>query len=117
MKNTLDDLLKSPPQSIDQVCRQIVYQSETPSHSILSFLNNCQDTINGAMQAGKPNRIEESKQFRKPSDEPIILDFHQLEPLQKQMSDHDVESHAAKGLTLLYYYMERQLNHVEGGIS
>ena len=69
------------------------------------------------MQTIRPSQIEESKELPKPSDEAIVLDFNQLEPLEKQLTDRDIELQAAKGLTLLYYYIEKQLNHVDGGIS
>ena len=52
-------------------------------------------------------------------DDPIVLDFNQLQPIKTgttHTSDIDIEKHAAQGLALLYHFLEKLLNHVDGGM-
>ena len=63
--------------------------------------------------------MEESKEFKlqeNSDDAAIVLNFNELKPLYKPLSDLEIELRAAKGLALLYYYLEKLINHVDGDI-
>ena len=45
------------------------------------------------------------------------MNFHELKALRRRDSDTDsIESMAETGITLLYFFLEKQLNHATGGI-
>ena len=61
--------------------------------------------------------IEEEK-IKAPSVEHIIKDINELQPLlDEENDDEDIEESAIVGITLLYFFVERQLSHISGGFS
>ena len=62
--------------------------------------------------------IEEEK-IKAPSVEHIIKDITELQPLldEENDDDDDIEESAIVGITLMYFFVERQLSHISGGFS
>ena len=61
--------------------------------------------------------IEEEK-IKAPSVEHIIKDITELQPLlDEENDDEDIEESAIVGITLMYFFVERQLSHISGGFS
>lgn len=72
--------------------------------------------INGAIQTIKPDSIEENKVDEE--DEPIVMNFRELKTLKRQDYEKtdSIESMAEIGITLLYFFLEKLVNHAIGGI-